>query len=164
MLYQQRVIQGVARRWPNIGRQLVRTTPAIIQQQLIKKLLNKLLHKPLHQHELDFFTGKTLNLQITDIGLQLGISLADNKLQVGDTHNTADVRLAASSEDLLLIATQAVDVDRLFFQRRLQMSGDTELGLAIKNLLACQDLSELLPPLWLGRLKKITDYLLDIDD
>ena len=164
MLYQQRVIQGVAKRWPGIGRQLVRATPAIIQQQCAKKLLNKLLDKPLLNHELDFFAGKTLNLQLTDIGLHLGIHLADSKLQVGDAHNIADVRLAAASKDLLLIAAQAVDVDRLFFQRRLHMSGDTELGLEIKNLLASQDLSELLPPLWLGRLKKITDYLVAAAD
>ncbi|MGB7997639.1 MAG: SCP2 sterol-binding domain-containing protein, partial [Photobacterium halotolerans] len=36
-----------------------------------------------------------------------------------------------------------VDPDTLFFQRRLTMQGDTELGLAVKNLLDSLDLDSL---------------------
>jgi predicted lipid carrier protein YhbT len=35
----------------------------------------------------------------------------------------------------LLLASRLEDADTLFFQRRLQVVGDTELGLAVRNLL-----------------------------
>jgi predicted lipid carrier protein YhbT len=47
---------------------------------------------------------------------------------------------------LLLLAGQ-VDADTLFFQRRLAIAGDTELGLVVKNWLDAQE-----RPAWLTRL------------
>jgi predicted lipid carrier protein YhbT len=35
----------------------------------------------------------------------------------------------------MLLAARREDADTLFFQRRLRMSGDTELGLYLKNFL-----------------------------
>jgi len=40
-----------------------------------------------------------------------------------------------SATDLLLLASRLEDADTLFFQRRLQLVGDTELGLQVRNLL-----------------------------
>ena len=37
--------------------------------------------------------------------------------------------------DLLLLASRLEDADTLFFQRRLEVTGDTELGLTARNLL-----------------------------
>ena len=37
--------------------------------------------------------------------------------------------------DLLLLAARLEDADTLFFHRRLQLTGDVELGLAVRNLL-----------------------------
>lgn len=45
--------------------------------------------------------------------------------------------------------------DTLFFQRKLGIQGDTELGLYIKNLLASLDLTQQLPQQlskWINRL------------
>ena len=53
---------------------------------------------------------------------------------------------AASLNDLILIAGRKEDPDSLFFQRRLRIEGDTELGLELKNLLDSIDL-DLLPGL-----------------
>jgi predicted lipid carrier protein YhbT len=38
------------------------------------------------------------------------------------------------------MAARRADPDTLFFQRLLRMEGDTELGLALKNFLAAQDM------------------------
>ena len=35
----------------------------------------------------------------------------------------------------LLLASRLEDADTLFFQRRLELSGDTELGLTLRNVL-----------------------------
>jgi predicted lipid carrier protein YhbT len=37
--------------------------------------------------------------------------------------------------DLLLLASRLEDADTLFFHRRLQLTGDVELGLLVRNLL-----------------------------
>ena len=37
--------------------------------------------------------------------------------------------------DLILVAGRKEDPDTLFFQRRLSIEGDTELGLEVKNLM-----------------------------
>ena len=54
-----------------------------------------------------------------------------------------DVSFKAAGDDLLLIAGRKQDPDTLFFQRRLQIEGDTELGLEVKNLIDAIDLDQL---------------------
>ena len=45
----------------------------------------------------------------------------------------ADLTIAASAHDFVLLARRLEDPDTLFFNRRLAMEGDTELGLLVKN-------------------------------
>lgn len=156
MLYQQRVIQEVAKHLPTVGRCFIQVTPPAVRRHALQIVLNRALRGPLERDELAFFRGKILNLSVTDWVFDVGISLYGDELKVTSPKAGADVKLAANSRDLLLIAAQEVDVDRLFFQRRLQMSGDTQLGLGIKNLLASQDLSEVLPGHLLKPLRKFT--------
>lgn len=54
-----------------------------------------------------------------------------------------DVRIAASLDDFVLLANQQADPDTLFFQRRLVIEGDTELGLVVKHLIFGNELSGL---------------------
>ena len=46
-----------------------------------------------------------------------------------------DVSFSTCVNDLILVAGRKEDADTLFFQRRLSIEGDTELGLEVKNLL-----------------------------
>ena len=59
----------------------------------------------------------------------------------------AELSLSASLADVLLLLAGQVDADTLFFQRRLAIAGDTELGLVVKNWLDAQE-----RPAWLTRL------------
>jgi predicted lipid carrier protein YhbT len=45
--------------------------------------------------------------------------------------------------DYLTLISRREDADTLFFQRRLKMEGDTELGLYVKNLLDGLDVESL---------------------
>ena len=56
-----------------------------------------------------------------------------------------DVVIKANKADFLAMATRTVDSDTLFFNRKLVMEGDTELGLLVRNLLDAVDLSALAP-------------------
>ena len=61
------------------------------------------------------------------------LELHDGRLCVGDGIPEAGVR--GSATDLLLLASRLEDADTLFFQRALELTGDTELGLIARNLL-----------------------------
>jgi predicted lipid carrier protein YhbT len=56
---------------------------------------------------------------------------------------TEDVCFSATGDDLILIAGRKQDPDTLFFQRRLKIEGDTELGLEVKNLIDALDIEKL---------------------
>ena len=47
----------------------------------------------------------------------------------------AEATVRGSATDLLLLAGRLEDADTLFFQRRLVLTGDVELGLTARNLL-----------------------------
>ena len=54
---------------------------------------------------------------------------------------------------MILIAARKEDPDTLFFQRRLRIEGDTELGLYVKNLMDAIDLDAMPKPLRFGLLQ-----------
>lgn len=147
MLYQQRVSQGVDAlaqaiipRLPPVLARVARVVPERLQQLALARSLNYALHTAIAAGELDFFRNKLLNIGISDLGIQFSIRYHKHKLLVAQAQPRPDLRFSATSYDLLLIATQKLDPDMLFFQRRLEMNGDTELGLEIKNLLASIEL------------------------
>ena len=70
---------------------------------------------------------------MSDLQLCWVLELHDGRLCVGDGVPEASVR--GSATDLLLLASRLEDADTLFFQRALELTGDTELGLTARNLL-----------------------------
>lgn len=72
-----------------------------------------------------------------------------------------DVTFSASVKPLVLMASQKIDPDTLFFKRELMITGDTELGLEVKNLIDQLDL-DLLDKPFKKLLDKWSDELLFI--
>ncbi|MCX2959749.1 MAG: SCP2 sterol-binding domain-containing protein, partial [Serratia symbiotica] len=58
-----------------------------------------------------------------------------NEKWVVSQHAEADVSFSGDANNLILNAVRKQDPDTLLFQRRLQIEGDTELGLYVKNLM-----------------------------
>ncbi|STU58776.1 lipid carrier protein [Klebsiella variicola] len=77
-----------------------------------------------------------------DIGLLWYTSVVDGRLVVSQQAD-ADVSFSADASDLLMIAARKQDPDTLFFQRRLVIEGDTELGLYVKNLMDAIELEQM---------------------
>lgn len=121
-----------------------RAIPAGIHSRSLAILLNRLLIDALLQDELDFLEGRILQIEIEDLGLDYRLTLLKQKLAPGVTHREPDVRFGGKLKEFMLLALQKEDPDTLFFQRRLQLEGDTELGLEIKNFLYTLD-QDLLP-------------------
>ncbi|HEY1181296.1 MAG TPA: SCP2 sterol-binding domain-containing protein [Rhodocyclaceae bacterium] len=85
-------------------------------------------------------------LYVADLGLRLRFRCTAQGFRPL-AEGEADLELGASSADFFALLRGAADADTLFFQRRLAIRGDTELGLVVKNWLdACER------PAWLQRL------------
>jgi predicted lipid carrier protein YhbT len=93
----------------------------------------RVLDAPLREGALDFMRGRRLAIEVSDLRLRWVLELRDDRLCVTDAEAEASVR--GSATDLLLLAGRLEDADTLFFQRRLVLTGDTELGLTARNML-----------------------------
>ena len=56
---------------------------------------------------------------------------------------TRHLSIGATLHDFILLATRKEDPDTLFFNRRLMVEGDTELGLVTKNTLDAIELPKM---------------------
>ncbi len=124
-----------------------RLMPFAVQQALLEPLLDRLLAGPLAAGELDMLRGRWLQLTVTDLGLSWCVSRDRQGLRIRQ-NPVADACISGDWRDFFLLASRQEDADNLFFCRRLQLSGDTELGLAVKNLLDSLDPEHLPPRLW----------------
>jgi len=134
---------------PVFGRKLNQWLPAQLQIGLISKVLNRMFLTDCQQGELDFLADKTVVIEVTDFDFLFSLQLEQNSLRVSACNELqkqqADLRVKASSSDFFLLCSGQADPDTLFFQRRLSMLGDTELGLYLKNFLDCFDATAHLP-------------------
>lgn len=121
--------------------------PLPLQAAVLRPLLQGVLAEPIRAGRFDFLDGRWIRIEITD--LHIGWSLRVERGRLGiDAQAPADVRVAAAWRDLLMLASRHEDPDALFFRRRLVIDGDTELGLAVKNLIDGLDVQELPAPIW----------------
>ncbi len=127
----------------------LKTIPCFIHNRMLVAALNKIFYKNLQQGELDFLKNKLVRIFIEDTGIEFRISLNQNKLIPGDKDQAADLSLKGTVYNYLLLASRREDTDTLFFSRRLQMQGDTELGLYVKNFLDGIDLESYKTPAYL---------------
>ncbi|MEA1063396.1 ubiquinone anaerobic biosynthesis accessory factor UbiT [Erwinia sp. HR93] len=136
----------LVRTGPSLIKTPVRLTPFGIKRQLLEQVLGWQFRQALEDGELDFLEGHWLHIDVRDIGLSWFTSVQNNRLVVCESAQ-ADVSFSADANDLLLIAARKQDPDTLFFQRRLVIEGDTELGLYVKNLMDAIDLDTMPAPL-----------------
>lgn len=112
---------------------LLKVVPPAVQARLLERAMAKVLAGPLAGDALEFMAGRRLGIEVSDLGLRWVVELQGERLLVVDAPAEATVRGTAT--DLLLLAGRLEDADTLFFQRRLVLTGDVELGLTARNLL-----------------------------
>ncbi|HEY1069686.1 MAG TPA: SCP2 sterol-binding domain-containing protein [Thermomonas sp.] len=112
---------------------LLRVLPPSAQKRLLERAMAKVLAAPMADGTLDFMAGRRLGIEVSDLGLRWVVELQGQQLVVVDAPAEATVRGTAT--DLLLLAGRLEDADTLFFQRRLVLTGDVELGLTARNML-----------------------------
>jgi predicted lipid carrier protein YhbT len=90
-----------------------------------------------------------MRLEVIDLKLGWCVTCDRQKLRIAE-QAPVQVTIRGNWREFLLLASRQEDPDTLFFRRRLVIEGDTELGLAIKNLIDSLD-PDMLPP-WLWKL------------
>ncbi len=133
-------------RAPDLLRIPAKLLPFSIQKPLMSHLLQRVFREALEDGDFEFLEGKYLRIEVADLGLAWYLTCCRGELQILAEAPVTDVSFSGGLNDLVLIAGRKEDPDSFFFQRRLRIEGDTELGLEVKNLLDSLDLEQL-PPL-----------------
>lgn len=114
---------------------LLSRTPLAWQMRALQRSLQLVLSKAIAQGALADLESRRLGIDVTDLGLRWVISLQQGRMHVDPMQTDAESTVRGTATDLLLLASRREDADTLFFQRRLILIGDTELGLTVRNLL-----------------------------
>lgn len=112
---------------------LLRMLPSRWQHRLLKTAMTHVLAAPTRDGSLDFMRDRRIAIEVEDLRLRWVVELRGDQCCVTD--GEADASVWGSATDLLLLAGRLEDADTLFFQRRLRLTGDTELGLTARNML-----------------------------
>jgi predicted lipid carrier protein YhbT len=126
--------------------------------------LNLALAKKLAPDVTQLLQGKRLRMRVTDAQWEFDFSWVGDRFVACRSTALADLTISASGHDFFRLARRQEDPDTLFFNRRLAMEGDTELGLLVKNTLDAIelpsfDLEQLRPARVLGWLKSSLSVL-----
>jgi predicted lipid carrier protein YhbT len=117
----------------------LRLVPGRLHGAVAARLLERVFAAQRTDGELDFMEGKSVCIRVLDAGIDLGISAGANGFETWPLARATDLVIEGTTYDFLLLITGREDPDTLFFQRRLRMSGDTALGVHLKNFLASVD-------------------------
>ncbi|MCK9503191.1 MAG: SCP2 sterol-binding domain-containing protein [Porticoccaceae bacterium] len=124
---------------------------------ILSTLLNQGLKNSLGEGDFDFFDGKTLAIAVDDTAKILVIEKRYNRLRVSPQleekssgsesplRNGADVIIKGSVASFILMISGTVDPDTLFFRRKITITGNTDLSLAVKNMLGSLEPEKTLP-------------------
>ena len=116
--------------------QLLNRLPRRLQTLPALAALNLAFGAALRRGELDFMTGRILVIALADSPLRLALSGRRGRLVSPAVPRRPDLLIEADPATYVSLLQRETDPDTLFFQRRLRLRGDTELGLQVKNFLA----------------------------
>lgn len=88
---------------------------------------------------------RSFRIEVADAGIAFHYTFDGKRFRATHAVTEPDLCIRASAWDFHLLMQKTEDADTLFFSRRLTMTGDTELGVLIKNTLDALELPEVLP-------------------
>lgn len=103
---------------------------------LVAGLNAALKMKLLPEAELSLLEGKLFRVRINDTGGEASYTYRDGMFRpLFRAGREPDLAFAANLSAYLQLLARQEDPDTLFFNRELEITGDTELGLVVKNML-----------------------------
>lgn len=139
----------------------LRIVPAPFQAAMLTMIINHMLSGQLLKDRLCELDDKSVSVHVLDIPWLMHFHIRQGQVWAAPDLAVTDVTISGQLQGFLQLVRGREDPDTLFFQRILNMEGDTETGVYIKNLLDTLDFdweahfdSVLAPPLAM-RAKKI---------
>jgi len=115
------------------------------------RILDLVLRQIICRGDLQALYGKRIAIHVTDAGLRLYFTVQPGGFLATAANAAPDLAISATAYDFCLLAMRKEDPDTLFFNRRLVVEGDTELGLVAKNALDAMELPVLNLQQWRPR-------------
>ncbi|HYW93137.1 MAG TPA: SCP2 sterol-binding domain-containing protein [Gammaproteobacteria bacterium] len=106
-----------------------------VASRVLGTLVNHLMAGQDSAERLREIEGKSLALQVDDLGARLVWRIAAGRLVSAAGAPAPDITIRGTWRDFARLALRSEDPDTLFFQRSLCLEGETETGLFVKNLL-----------------------------
>lgn len=116
--------------------------PVMPPRWALVQMFNVLLKKGILPADMSLLAGRHFEVDVLDAGLTIRFTATEEKFCVDHFTGEPDLRFAANTVEFAKMLLREEDPDTLFFNRKLQIEGDTELGLIVKNLLDSIDWSE----------------------
>jgi O2-independent ubiquinone biosynthesis accessory factor UbiT len=141
----------------------MRLVPRRMLAQVFERAAATVLADALERGELLALEGRVLGIDVLDLGLRFAVRVNAGHVRIASSDEgdaAIEARVQGTLTDLLLLASRLEDADTLFFQRRLGLTGDTELGLTARNLLDQLDWAQVPLPLRivLNRAARFADW------
>lgn len=137
---------------------ILRRLPTLPASASLVALLNLAAWKSLRELDWAPLYGKRFCVHVRDTGIRAYFSV-NRRGFIAEVNSQADVTFTATAEDFARLALRVDDPDTLFFNRRLLIEGNTDLGLMVKNMLDAVELETVLQHLpaamsrWLAKLR-----------
>ena len=109
--------------------------PTRIPSEIFARTLTQVLRRQLNEGLFSFMEHRVLVVNVEDARVVHRISLQNHRFCAASSQRPVDLSISGTVYDFLTLLAGREDPDSLFFQRRLKLLGDTEMGLHIKNLL-----------------------------
>jgi len=122
--------------------------PAYPGSFLLVTALNKVLAQQLPVDVRQYLLSKKLRIHVRDARLTFDFTCTGTRFAACQKQDSTDLTISANAQDFVRLARREEDPDTLFFNRRLSMEGDTELGLVVKNALDALDMPVFDPQQW----------------
>lgn len=123
--------------------------PFSLQCLSLQRSLNQVFAQAIEEGLFDMLEQRWMRLQVKDLNLAWCLSKDPHKNRLLiQAQAPVEVTISGNWREFLLLASRQEDPDTLFFRRRLHIDGDTELGLAVKNMIDSLDSDDLPPWLW----------------
>ncbi|MGE9658402.1 Sterol-binding domain protein [Snodgrassella alvi] len=126
---------------PVFLKKIISVLPAKPPAWVLVNTLNQLLRREILLADMSLLAGRHFRIVVSDLGLNLCFSASNERFMAADAAGVVDLCLSANTADFMKMLLRQEDPDTLFFNRRLKIEGDTELGLVVKNLLDSIDWS-----------------------
>lgn len=124
-------VARIGRRLPQWPHAMVLTAGLNIAHRLLKLL---------PEEELEQLEGKLFRVCVNDTGGEASYTYRNGMFRaVFSPDREPDLAFAANLSAFLQLLARQEDPDTLFFKRELEITGDTELGLRVKNMLDAVD-------------------------